>query len=119
MRLGLLLIVILTYVVHEPIQNNDCGPFPERLGIRTLSSRGEQIGGCSWTSMFGRRPTNTDLRKVANYVMLHKAWGLDELLEWPSPVAKQRRRESYHSLLSASVRPTEVIESLYPPVVNI
>ena len=47
MRLGLLLIVILTYVVHEPIQNNDCGPFPERLGIRTLSSRGEQIGGCS------------------------------------------------------------------------
>jgi hypothetical protein len=45
--------------------------------------------------------------------MLHKAWGLDGLLEWPSPLAKQRRRESDHSLLSASVRPTEVIENVF------
>jgi len=81
------------------------------LETRTLSSRGQPKRGWSWTSGFDRRPVNTDLRKVANYV-LHKVWGLDGLLEWPSP-AKQRRRESDHSLLSASLRPTEVIESVF------
>jgi hypothetical protein len=52
-------------------------------------------------------------RKVANYVMLHKAWVLDGLLEWPSLVAKQRRRESVNSLLPASVCPTEIIENVF------